>query len=199
MLLSCFMRVVNSLLTCPSPTADDLLQRVITTVLDRLSSDKDENGQLTDPVLDAARRSCRVMMRKGRLHSAAAYALRLQDADLLVELVLYARKAGDESLVAQATTILDCIRDDLSSASSGGRASLSSSGSRTRSSSQASSYISGSCASSGCSGSSDSSGSSCSTCDDDEDEDQPAGPAVPVQVNNNISVPSLSGLRLGNF
>lgn len=181
--------MVNGLLQDSSPNADDLLQKLITNVLDRVPSGDDE---LADPILDAARRSCRAMLRKGRLHSAAVYALRVQDPDLLVELVLHARKAGDEALVAQATTILDVVRDGLTTSGSS---------SSDRSSSRASSYISGSYTSS-------SSDSSCSTCGEDEDHHLvddaiPLSAVVvqqnsqPVQRNNNV-LPPLSNLRLGN-
>ena len=182
-MLGCLMRVVNGLLQHPSPNADDLLQRVITSVLDRVPKGDD----LADPVFDAARRSCRAMLRKGRLQIAAVYALRLQDPDLLVELVVHARKAGDESLVVQATTILDCVRDGLSTSASG-----SSTCSGSRSSSRTSSYISGSCSSS--------SGSSCSTCDDHEEEETGQPLVVPSagQLSNNNIHQQISNLRLGN-
>lgn len=124
MLLSCLMKVVNGLLHQPSPVADNLLERVITNLLDAVRGD----DALSEPVLDAARRCCRAMFRRGRLQLAAVYALKLQDSDLLIELVLHARKAGDDALVSQATTILDFIRDGFSSTnSSGSRSSRSSS------------------------------------------------------------------------
>lgn len=140
-LLGCLMKVVNGLLHQISPVADNLLERVMTNLLDAVRGD----DALAEPVFDAARRCCRAMFRRDRLQLAAVYALRLQDADLLVELVLHARRAGDEALVSQATTILDCVRDGFSSTSSAS--------SRT---SRTSSYTS----------SSSSSTDSCSTCDE---------------------------------
>lgn len=135
-LLSCLMKVVNRLLHQPNPAADNLLEKVITHLLDAVRGD----DALAEPVFDAARRCCRAMLRRGRLQLAAVYALRLQDADLLVELILHARKAGDEALVSQATTILDCVRDGFTSSSS-----TSSRSSRTSSYTSTSSGSSGSC------------------------------------------------------
>ena len=126
--LGCLVKVVNSLL---AQQADNLLEKVVTNLLDAVRGD----DALAGPVFDAARRSCRAMFRRGRLQLAAVYALRLQDADLLVELVLHARKAGDEALVSQATTILDCV----------GFSSTSSSRSCTTTSSYSTSSSSGSC------------------------------------------------------
>ncbi|XP_057377420.1 WD repeat-containing and planar cell polarity effector protein fritz-like [Daphnia carinata] len=140
-LLSCLVKVVNGLLHQPNPVADNLLERVIINLLGTVRGD----DALAEPVFDAARRCCRAMFRRGRLQLAAVYALRVQDPDLLIELVLHARNAGDEALVSQATTVLDCVRDEFSSTSSSTR------------SSRSSSYISSS--------SSDTS-ESCSTCDE---------------------------------
>jgi hypothetical protein len=155
-LLSCLVKVVNGLLHQPNPAADNLLERVITNLLTAVRGD----DALAEPVFDTARRCCRAMFRRGRLQLAAVYALRVQDPDLLVELVLHARKAGDEALVSQATTILDCVRDGFTSTSS--------SSSR---SSRSSSYTSSS--------SSDTS-ESCSTCD----ESHSANNDQSVQLSN---------------
>lgn len=139
-MLSCLVKVVNGLLHQPNPVADSLLERIIINLLGIVRGD----DALAEPVFDAARRCCRAMFRRGHLQLAAVYALRLQDPDLLIELVLHARHAGDEALVAQATTVLDCVRDGFSSTSSSTE-------------SRSSSYISSS--------SSDTS-ESCSTCDE---------------------------------
>lgn len=155
-LLSCLVKVVNGLLHQPNPAADNLLERVITNLLTAVRGD----DALAEHVFDTTRRCCRAMFRRGRLQLAAVYALRVQDPDLLVELVLHARKAGDEALVSQATTILDCVRDGFTSTSS--------SSSR---SSRSSSYTSSS--------SSDTS-ESCSTCD----ESHSANNDQSVQLSN---------------
>ena len=144
-ILRCFIRLVNGLLLHSSPAADNLLERVVTRVLDALKG----QDSLVEPVYDAARRCCRAMLRRKRAHLAASYALRLQDMDLLVELILHARKQNDDGLVTQATAVLDCLRDEFSSSSS------------TSSRTSSSSYTT--------------SASSCSTCDDTHSS--PSAPA----------------------
>ena len=138
-LLGCFIKVVNGLLLQSGPVTESLLVKAVNGVLDSARGD----DQLLEPVLDAARRSCRLLLRRQRLQQASVFAFRLHDVDLLVELILYARKAQDEGLTNQAMAVLDLVRDEYSSASSSG------------SSSHASSYLS----------TSSSSSSTCSTCD----------------------------------
>ena len=141
-LLGCFIKVVNGLLLQSGPVAEALLVKAVNGVLD--SADGDD--QLLEPVLDAARRSCRLLLRRQKLQQASVFAFRLHDVDLLVELILHARQSGDEPLANQATNILDLVRDELSSGSSS-------------SMSHVSSYLSSSASSS--------STSTCSTCEED--------------------------------
>jgi len=140
LLLSCFMKVANVLLQHVN-SSGDLLERLVIKLLDCVQDDE----ALAEPIFDFARRCCRLMLKKKRLDKAAVYALRLQDLDLLVESILHAQTAGDENLVRQLTTVLDCVRDSYSS-------SFSSSSSSSRSSSYSSSVTSSS--------------PSCSTCNE---------------------------------
>lgn len=140
-MLGCFMKVVNVLLHQPSSVAIDLLERVIINLLNCVKDDE----ALTEPLFDAARRCCRLLLQKRRPDKAAVYAIRLQDVDLLVESILHARTAGDEPLIVQLTTVLDCVRDSFSS-------SYSSSSGSSRSSTYSTSSVT-------------SSSLSCSTCE----------------------------------
>ena len=134
------MKVANVLLQHVN-SSGDLLERLVIKLLDCVQDDE----ALAEPIFDFARRCCRLMLKKKRLDKAAVYALRLQDLDLLVESILHAQTAGDENLVRQLTTVLDCVRDSYSS-------SFSSSSSSSRSSSYSSSVTSSS--------------PSCSTCNE---------------------------------
>lgn len=116
-LLSCLSRVVDGLLRLShewNAELDKLLERVFVTLSEVV---KDDEPLLT-PVLDCGRRSCRVLLRMGRLHSAAVYAFKLMDADLLIEVILRAKIAGDATLESRASHLLDLIRDEYSSSCS---------------------------------------------------------------------------------
>lgn len=107
------MKVANILLQHSNrdPASADLLERLIMQLLDCAKDDE----ALVEPIFDFARRCCRLMLRKKRVDKAAVYAIRLEDMDLLVESVLHAQSARNETLVRQLTAVLDCVRDSYSS------------------------------------------------------------------------------------
>jgi len=109
---------------------------------------------LRDAVADAGRRAFRILASRRRLEAAAAHALRLADADLLVELVVASRRRANGRLEEQALAL-------LSRPSSSSSASSSASASASSSASSPSSYTS---ASDDSCDSDDA--SSCSSCDD---------------------------------
>ena len=176
-LLACFTLVVNAMSKLAahqsSAAVEKLLEKAIIPLIDLIKDD----DALAAPICDAARKTFRLLLRRKRLHSAALYALKVRDADLLVELICHARAAGDQpALVNQATSVLDSVRAAYTS------------GSSTSSGSTRSSYTISSSGSSS-SSSSRSRSSSCSTCDDNH---------TPPDASDVVGVQSqLSNVQLG--
>ena len=161
MLLGYFARVVNALLQQPqtkAPITDKLLEKMILHLIETVGDDE----ALIGPVLDAARKSFRLLSMRNRLHNAAVYALKLEDADLLVELALLARASGDQSLLQRASATLACVRESYSSESSSGSGSTCSSYTTSGSSSRSHSSL------------------SCSTCDETTNDQND----LPSQMSN---------------